>query len=175
MNRTLYCLVAFAGLCSLIGCRSTCCGYDPHCPLCVSETSGCGDSGCGSKGGCGAGKCGASRSFGDCGAASGCGCSGGMATNCGGGMDCGASFSGCGGCGSPMPTCASCSAPIFEGPMYESDVIQGQQPAPAPPIEPAPETEVQNTNSPPSTTMIIPSVPPVSRPQHTHWIPRASK
>ena len=169
MNRTLYCLVACAGLFSLIGCRATCCGYDPHCPLCVSETSGCGDSGCGSKG-----TCGASRSFNDCGASYGCGC-GGMATNCGGGMDCGATFSGCGGCGGPMPTCASCSAPIFDGPVYDGDVIPGQSPAPAPPIEPETEVEVQTTLPAPTTSMVIPSVPPASQPQHTHWIPRAAK
>jgi len=88
-------------------------------------------------------------------------------------MDCGATFSGCGGCGSPMPTCASCSAPIFEGPMYDGDVIPGQSPAPAPPTES--ETEVQTTSPPSSTTLVIPSVPPISQPQHTHWIPRASK
>ena len=177
MNRVVYCFAALSALTLTVGCKSTCCGYDPDCPLCVSETSGCGDAACGASG-----SCGASRGCGPgCGAGNGnscaapgpatadCGCSG------GGGSCSGGAWHGSCGAGSSVPTCTACGqpAPVYSSPMYESpmfeEVIPGRTPAPAPPME-------QEDDSPEeSTTMMIPTIPMPAQPQQTHWIPRASK
>lgn len=182
MNRVVYCFAALSALTLTVGCKSTCCGYDPDCPLCVSETSGCGDGACGASGSCGAGgNCGPGAcGAGACGAGNGiscaapgavggnCGCSGGFGTNCAGAPGC----SGCaGGFGGSVPTCTACGqpAPMYDGPMFEGDVIPGTVPAPAPPSEQTDPAEDE------TTTMIIPTVPLRAEPQQTHWIPRASK
>lgn len=151
-----------------------------NCPLCAAP-----------KGHSCAG-CGAPMSYG---APANCSCGGGAPTSCGCGSP---SFSGympsnCGscsapqmsscGCGSPMPaSCSACGGAPYvspqSGPLYEGEVIPGQNPMLNTAPTPAPPAEDRKTEPAPLAPMgstLIPILPPSSGPRQVNWVPTPVK